>query len=70
MNPGNMLGALDFIRRKPEVVGSVGRYFKNRLSYALVNGRNGYRAGPPEQVTVMVTDICNLGVEAPKWRQK
>ncbi len=56
----NLNGIANLVRRRPQLLGVAVKNIQNRLAHSFSpNGHDGTSA-PPEQVTVVVTDVCNL----------
>jgi MoaA/NifB/PqqE/SkfB family radical SAM enzyme len=56
----NIRGAFHLIRRRPQVISIAALNLKHRLWHKLQGSRTGGWSHPPEQITLVVTDVCNL----------
>lgn len=59
MNVGNIAGAVGLAGQHPQLVRPFADHLRHRLSHPFTKHRNG-RVHAPEQITIVVTDICNL----------
>ena len=59
MNIGNLVGSLDLARQHPQMIRPFADHLRHRLAHPFTKSRNG-QVHSPEQITIIVTDICNL----------
>ena len=59
MNVGNVAGAVGLAGQHPQLIRPFADHLRHRLSHPFTKHRNG-RVHAPEQITIVVTDICNL----------
>ena len=59
MNIGNVIGSLHLAQKQPQLIRPFSNHVRQRLAHPLTKNRNG-RVHAPEQITIVVTDICNL----------
>jgi MoaA/NifB/PqqE/SkfB family radical SAM enzyme len=59
MNLGNVIGALNLTRQRPQLIRPFTDHVRYRLTHPLTKHRNGL-VHAPENITFVVTDRCNL----------
>jgi len=59
MNIGNVVGFLKLAHQHPQLIRPFCHHVQHRLTHPLIKNGNG-RVHAPEQITIIVTDICNL----------
>ena len=60
MNTNHVIGIWNILRGHPVVLPAVGRNLSQRLHHPLAKNHDGGWSAPPELITVVVTDVCNL----------
>lgn len=60
MNTNQILGAWKILRHHPHVLSIVTPNLSHRLAHPLIKKINKGWSAPPEQISVVITDICNL----------
>jgi pyruvate-formate lyase-activating enzyme len=60
MNTNQILGAWKLLREHPHVLSVVTPNLTHRLGHPFTKKISNGWSAPPEQITVVVTDICNL----------
>jgi sulfatase maturation enzyme AslB (radical SAM superfamily) len=56
----NFVGVMGLVQHNPQLLSLATSNLKGRLSQQLSRNRRMGQSAPPEQVTVIVTDLCNL----------
>ncbi len=59
MNIGNVFGSLKLAQQHPQLIRPFSQHVRHRLTHPLTKNGNG-RVHAPEQITIIVTDMCNL----------
>lgn len=59
MNIGNAIGMLHLAQQNPQLIKPACNHIRQRLAHPFTKNHNG-RMHEPEQITIIVTDICNL----------
>lgn len=60
MNINRILGAGKIVRHHPQILSFAARHFSHRFTHPFFKGQTAGWSAPPEQVSVVVTDVCNL----------
>jgi len=60
MNTNHILGLWNILRRRPLALSIITQNLTHRLMHLYTRQRNQGWSAPPEQITVVVTDVCNL----------